>query len=46
VDITILDRADAAGLIDLVRHELGFSSLPKRFPSQGNLPRRLFPRRE
>ena len=29
---TILDREDAAGLIDLVRHGLGFSRLPERFP--------------
>ena len=29
---TILDREDAAGLIDLVRHALGFSRLPERFP--------------
>ena len=29
---TILDREDAAGLIDLVRHALGFSRLPARFP--------------
>src|SRR5262245_94745 len=29
---TILDREDAAGLMDLTRHALGFSSLPDRFP--------------
>ncbi len=29
---TVLDRADAADLLDVVRHELGFSSKEKRFP--------------
>jgi DNA helicase-2/ATP-dependent DNA helicase PcrA len=29
---TVLDRADAADLMDVVRHELGFSSKEKRFP--------------
>jgi DNA helicase-2/ATP-dependent DNA helicase PcrA len=29
---TILDRGDAADLMDLTRHALGFSSLPDRFP--------------
>jgi DNA helicase-2/ATP-dependent DNA helicase PcrA len=29
---TILDREDAAGLMDLVRHALGYSRLPERFP--------------
>jgi DNA helicase II / ATP-dependent DNA helicase PcrA len=29
---TVLDRADAADLIDVVRHELGFSGKEKRFP--------------
>src|SRR5262249_9136634 len=29
---TILDREDAAGLMDLTRHALGFSGLPERFP--------------
>src|SRR5450631_3508387 len=29
---TVLDRADAADLMDVVRHELGFSSKDKRFP--------------
>jgi DNA helicase-2/ATP-dependent DNA helicase PcrA len=29
---TVLDRADAADLMDVVRHELGFSAKEKRFP--------------
>src|SRR5690242_4520350 len=29
---SVLDRADAADLMDLVRHELGFSKSEKRFP--------------
>src|ERR1700720_4761280 len=29
---TVLDRADAADLMDVVRHELGFSNKDKRFP--------------
>jgi DNA helicase-2/ATP-dependent DNA helicase PcrA len=29
---SVLDRADAADLMDLVRHELGFSATEKRFP--------------
>ena len=29
---TVLDRADAADLIDVIRHELGFSAKDKRFP--------------
>src|SRR6202795_2763467 len=29
---TVLDRADAADLMDVVRHELGFSGKDKRFP--------------
>ena len=28
----MLDRADAADLMDVIRHELGFSSKDKRFP--------------
>jgi DNA helicase-2/ATP-dependent DNA helicase PcrA len=31
-NFTVLDRADAADLMDLVRHELGFSGKDKRFP--------------
>src|SRR5580692_5936069 len=31
-NFTVLDRADAADLMDVVRHELGFSSKEKRFP--------------
>ncbi|MEW5864580.1 MAG: ATP-dependent helicase [Pseudomonadota bacterium] len=29
---SVLDRGDAADLMDVVRHELGFSKLEKRFP--------------
>jgi len=29
---TVLDRADAADLVDVIRHELGFSAKDKRFP--------------
>jgi DNA helicase-2/ATP-dependent DNA helicase PcrA len=31
-NFTVLDRGDAADLMDLVRHELGMSSKEKRFP--------------
>jgi DNA helicase-2/ATP-dependent DNA helicase PcrA len=31
-NFTVLDRADAADLMDVVRHELGYSSKEKRFP--------------
>ena len=31
-NFTVLDRADAADLMDVIRHELGFSSKDKRFP--------------
>jgi DNA helicase-2/ATP-dependent DNA helicase PcrA len=31
-NFTVLDRADAADLMDVVRHELGFSAKDKRFP--------------
>ena len=29
---SVLDRGDAADLMDVVRHELGFSKTEKRFP--------------
>jgi DNA helicase-2/ATP-dependent DNA helicase PcrA len=32
---TILDREDAADLMNLVRHEAGLSKAPKRFPTKG-----------
>src|SRR6516162_8161441 len=32
---TILDRSDAADLMDLVRHDLGQSKKPSRFPKKG-----------
>src|ERR1700723_3649251 len=31
-NFTVLDRADAADLMDVIRHELGFSGKEKRFP--------------
>src|ERR1700691_4939361 len=31
-NFTVLDRADAADLMDVARHELGFSTKDKRFP--------------
>jgi DNA helicase II / ATP-dependent DNA helicase PcrA len=31
-NFTVLDRSDAADLMDVVRHELGFSGKEKRFP--------------
>src|SRR6201996_3784331 len=31
-NFTVLDRADAADLLDVIRHELGYSSKEKRFP--------------
>src|ERR1700674_2506286 len=31
-NFTVLDRADAADLLDVIRHELGFSGKEKRFP--------------
>jgi DNA helicase-2/ATP-dependent DNA helicase PcrA len=32
---TILDRGDAEDLMGMVRHDLGFSSMQKRFPQKG-----------
>jgi DNA helicase II / ATP-dependent DNA helicase PcrA len=32
---TLMDREDAASLMDLVRHELGFSKTESRFPGKG-----------
>jgi DNA helicase-2/ATP-dependent DNA helicase PcrA len=32
---TVLDRSDAADLLNLVRHELGFSKQAMRFPKKG-----------
>jgi ATP-dependent DNA helicase UvrD/PcrA len=34
-DFTIHDREDSADLMNLVRHELGFSKMDKRFPMKG-----------
>jgi DNA helicase-2/ATP-dependent DNA helicase PcrA len=31
-NFTVLDRGDAADLLDVIRHELGFSAKDKRFP--------------
>jgi hypothetical protein len=41
---TILDRSDAADLMNLVRHELGQSKTKERFSKKGHLPRHLFAR--
>jgi len=38
----VLDRADAADLMDVVRHELGFSTKEKRFPRKARVSRHLF----
>ena len=43
---TIHDREDSADLMNLVRHELGFSKTESRFPDQGHLPRDLFALRQ
>ncbi len=34
---TIHDREDSADLVNLIRHELGFSKTEKRFPTKGTL---------
>ncbi len=34
-DFTIHDREDSADLLNLVRHELGFSKTERRFPMKG-----------
>ncbi|TCK28865.1 Rep family ATP-dependent DNA helicase [Ancylobacter aquaticus] len=36
-NFTIHDREDSADLINLIRHELGFSKTEKRFPTKGTL---------
>ncbi|GLK70938.1 ATP-dependent helicase [Ancylobacter dichloromethanicus] len=36
-NFTIHDREDSADLINLIRHELGFSKTEKRFPAKGTL---------
>lgn len=33
-DFTILDRDDSADMLDVLRHEMGLSALPKRFPKK------------
>ncbi len=43
---TIHDREDSADLMNLVRHDLGFSRTQAALPRQGHLPRHLFARRE
>ncbi len=35
VDFTIHDREDSADLMNLARHELGFSKMETRFPTKG-----------
>lgn len=34
-DFTIMDRGDAADMLDLLRHKLGYSRQEKRFPHKG-----------
>lgn len=34
-DFTIMDRGDAADMLDLLRHRMGFSRTEKRFPHKG-----------
>jgi DNA helicase-2/ATP-dependent DNA helicase PcrA len=41
-DFTILDREDSADLLNLIRHDLGFSKTEETVSSQGDLPRNLF----
>ena len=43
---TIHDREDSADLMNLVRHELGFSKLKRRFPDQGHMPCHLLALRQ
>ena len=43
---TIHDREDSADLMNLVRHELGFSQTEKRFPTKGTCLADLFARRQ
>ena len=43
---TIHDREDSADLMNLVRHDLGFSKTESRFPDQGHVPCDLFALRE
>ena len=45
-NFTIHDREDCADLMNLARHDLGFSKTESRFPDQGNLPLHLFARRQ
>ncbi|QLE86573.1 ATP-dependent helicase [Shewanella sp. Scap07] len=33
-DFTVMDRNDAADMLDIIRHELGFSHTDKRFPKK------------
>ena len=43
---TIHDREDSADLMNLIRHDLGYSQTERAFPGQEHLPRDLFARRE
>jgi len=36
-DFTVLDQADAADVMNLIRHELGFSARERRFPKKDTL---------
>uniref|UniRef100_UPI0038CFFF32 UvrD-helicase domain-containing protein n=1 Tax=Komagataeibacter nataicola TaxID=265960 RepID=UPI0038CFFF32 len=40
---SIHDREDSADLMNLIRHDLGFSKTEKRFPGKGTCPCHLFP---
>ena len=42
----MLDRGDAADLMDVVRHELGYSRIGEALPAQGHLPRHLLAPRQ
>jgi DNA helicase-2/ATP-dependent DNA helicase PcrA len=43
---TIHDREDSADLMNLVRHDLGFSKTASRFPTKGTCLFHLFPSRQ
>ena len=43
---TIHDREDSADLMNLVRHQCGFSKTKSRFPTKGHVPGDLFPHRK
>ncbi len=43
---SVIDRGDAADLIDLQRQALGLAKQSKALPAQGHVPRDLFPSRQ